>query len=66
MEDSLCEVGSGQVGRFEFSVAVAEVSPETSARWAERSKRLAALLLDEWEDEQADPKSGPVPGRVCA
>jgi len=70
MEDSLRQVGSERVGRFEFSVAVAEASPETSARWAERSERLAALLLEAWEDEQAGPTSGrslPVegPGRAC-
>ena len=69
MGDSMRQVDSERVGRFEFSVAAAAPSPETAARWAERSERLAALLLKAWEDEQAAPTSGrtvPVggPGRA--
>ncbi|KPJ77407.1 MAG: hypothetical protein AMK72_11885 [Planctomycetes bacterium SM23_25] len=70
MEDSVRQLDSEPVGRFAFSVAAAAPSPETAARWAERSERLAALLLKAWEDEQAAPTSGrslPVggPGRAC-
>jgi hypothetical protein len=56
MEDSPREARKEQVGQFEFSVAVAEVSAEASARWAARVGRLAEFLLRSWEKEQGERK----------
>ena len=41
-----------RVGRFDMSVACAELSPEAAERWARRAEVLARWLMAEWERER--------------
>jgi len=42
-----------KVGKYEFTVRCGEATPESTARWEQRTDALAAWLMAQWKREQA-------------
>ncbi len=45
--------GVEKAGKYEFTICFGEPTPESAARWEQRTDAISAWLMERWKSEQA-------------